>query len=261
MKSVARGYLGTVVWRPTDELQFTLDSFFSKFDNTSFGYGFRSQNFYGNNAQITNPVLSSLGTVIGGTASSNPAGVGGNQFSNETTADNYSTSTNVFSGGLNMKWNHGHWHVEADASLSHASSNEINVDTTADPYTGLGTSNPQLMPQSSTFLLKGTNIGNFSVRQPGPLHQSQRHGLVALRRVPVHLYTTRTKHSAPREVRPAEQLRFFRRLEAGVYANNHDYDAESRSLRLRFGVEHVARRRTAAADHPGSGCEGHLLEG
>jgi iron complex outermembrane recepter protein len=219
-----RGYLGTVVWRPTDELQFTLDSFFSKFDNTSFGYGFRSQNFYGNNAQITNPVLSSIGTVIGGTASSNPAGVGGNQFSNETTADNYSTSTNVFSGGLNMKWNHGNWHVEADASLSHASSNEINVDTTADAYTGLGTSNPQLMSQSSTFLLKGTNIGNFSVANPG-LYTNLNDMALSRYGVYPYIYTDKNKalRTAVKYDLPNNPI--FSGLEAGVYANNHGYDA------------------------------------
>ena len=159
------GYLTTIVWKPTDELQVTGDGFFSKFNNSSFGYGFRSQNFYGNNATITNPVFSSLGTMIGGTVSSNPPGVGGDQFSNETTADNYSATTYVFSGGLNAKWDHDRWHVEADASMSRASSNEINVDTTADPYNGLGTANPQLMPQAER---RNQRASSFSRQQPVP---------------------------------------------------------------------------------------------
>lgn len=220
-----RGYLGTVVWKPTEELQLTADTFFSKFDNSSFGYGFRSQNYYGNNAQITNPVLSSLGTVIGGTASSNPAGTGGNQFSNETTADNYTDNTSVFSGGLNMKWNHDNWHVESDISLSHASSNEINVDTTADPYTGLGTSNPQLMAQSANFLLKGRSVGDFSVANPG-LYTNLND--MALSRYGVYPYVYHDKDKA---FRTAVQYDLpnnpvFSAIEAGVYLNNHYYRAD-----------------------------------
>lgn len=220
-----RGYLGTVVWRPTNELQLTADTFFSKFNNSSFGYGFRSQNFYGNNAQITNPVLSSLGTVIGGTASTNPAGVGGNQFSNETTADNYTKNTSVFSGGLNMKWNHGNWHVDSDISLSRATSNEINVDTTADPYTGLGTSNPQLMAQSSTFQFKGRNIGDVSVSNPGIYTNLND---MALSRYGVYPYIYHDKDKA---FRTAVQYDLpnnpvFSAIEAGFYINNHTYNAD-----------------------------------
>ncbi|MFC3651749.1 TonB-dependent receptor [Dyella humi] len=220
-----RGYLGTVVWKPTEELQLTADTFFSKFDNSSYGFGLRSQNYYGNNAQITNPVLSSLGTVVGGTASSNPAGTGGNQFSNETTADNYTDNTSVFSGGLNLKWNHGNWHVESDVSLSHASSNEINVDTTADPYTGLGTSNPQLMAQSANFQLKGRSIGDFSVANPGVYTNLND---MALSRYGVYPYIYHDKDKAFRTAvqydLPNNPL--FSAIEAGVYLNNHDYRAD-----------------------------------
>lgn len=220
-----RGYLATVVWKPTDELQLTADTFFSKFDNSSFGYGFRSQNFYGNNAQITDPVIGSLGTVVGGTVSSNPAGVGGNQFSNETTADNYTTDTSVFSGGLNLKWNHGNWHVESDASLSHASSNEINVDTTADPYTGLGTSNPQLMAQSTNFLLKGRSIGDVSFANPGVYTNLND---MALSRYGVYPYIYHDKNKAFRTSVQYDMPNnpVFSAIEAGFYLNNHYYDAD-----------------------------------
>ena len=220
-----RGYLGTVVWKPTDELQLTADTFFSKFNNTSFGYGLRSQQYYGNNVQVTNPVLSSLGTVIGGTVSSNGPGQGGNQFSNETTADNYTTNTSVFSGGLNLKWNHGNWHVDSDISVSHATSNEINVDTTADPYTGLGTSNPQLMAQSTTFQFKGRNIGDASFGNPGIYTNLND---MALSRYGVYPYIYHDKMKA---FRTSVQYDLpnnpvFSAVEAGVYVNNHDYNAD-----------------------------------
>ena len=220
-----RGYLGTVVWKPTDELQLTADTFFSKFFNSSFGYGLRSQNFYGNNAQITNPVLSSLGTVIGGTVSTNPPGTGGNQFSNETTADNYTKHQSVFSGGLNMKWHHGNWHVESDISMSRATSNEINVDTTADPYSGLGTGNPQLMAQSTTFQFKGRNIGDVSVANPG-LYTNLND--MALSRYGVYPYIYHDRNKAFRTAVQYDlpENPVFSAVEAGVYLNNHTYNAD-----------------------------------
>jgi len=228
-----RGYLGTVVWKPTDELQLTADTFFSKFFNSSFGYGLRSQNFYGNNAQITNPVLSSLGTVIGGTVSSNPtSGIDprtnnpyGNQFSNETTADNYTKHQSVFSGGLNMKWHHGNWHVESDISMSRATSNEINVDTTADPYTGLGTGNPQLMAQSTTFQFKGRNIGDVSVANPGVYTNLND---MALSRYGVYPYIYHDRNKAFRTAVQYDlpENPVFSAVEAGVYLNNHTYNAD-----------------------------------
>ncbi|MFC4525991.1 TonB-dependent receptor [Dyella halodurans] len=219
------GYLTTIVWKPTDELQVTADSFFSKFNNSSFGYGFRSQNFYGNNATITNPVFSSLGTMIGGTVSSNPPGVGGDQFSNETTADNYSATTYVFSGGLNAKWDHDRWHVEADASMSRASSNEINVDTTADPYSGLGTANPQLMSQQVTYALAGRQIGTASFANPGIYTNLND---LALSRYGVYPYIYHDKMKAFRTSVKYDlpNSSWLSGLEAGVYINNHDYQAD-----------------------------------
>jgi iron complex outermembrane recepter protein len=218
------GYLGTVVWKPTDELQLTADSFFSRFDNTSYGYGMRSQNYYGNNTQITDPSLSSLGTVIGGTVTSNSPAQGG-QFSNETTLDNYTTDTSIFSGGLNLKWNHGPWHLESDLSLSHAASDEINVDATADPYTGLGTSNPQLMSQSANFQLKGRSIGDFSVANPGIYTNLND---MALSRYGVYPYIYHDEDKAFRNSiqYDLENNPVFSAIEAGVYLNNHYYDAD-----------------------------------
>jgi phosphoribosylformimino-5-aminoimidazole carboxamide ribotide isomerase len=235
------GYLGTVVWKPTSELQVTADSFFSKFDNTSFGYGMRSQNYYGNNAQITNPTLSSLGTVTGGTVTSNPAGGNidprtinaGNpngspytyQFSNETTLDNYTTDTSIFSGGLNLKWNHGPWHLESDISLSHAASSEINVDATADPYTGLGTADPQLMSQTAYFQLKGTQVGNYTVANPG-LYTNLND--MALSRYGVYPYVYHDKDKAFRNAVQYDlpDNGVFSAIEAGFYLNNHNYEAD-----------------------------------
>ena len=219
------GEIATIVWKPTDELKFTGDGFYSKFNNESFGYGLRSQNFYGNNAQITNPTFSSLGTLIGGTVSSNPVGVGGNQFSNETTADNYSTQTSVFSGGLNMKWDHDRWHVDADVSMSRATSNEVNVDTTADPYTGLGTANPQLMQQSVTYMLKGGNVGTATFANPGLYTNVNDMGLSRYGVYP-YIYNDKMKAFRTSVKYDLPNSSWLSALEAGIYLNNHNYTAD-----------------------------------
>ncbi|WP_239945908.1 TonB-dependent receptor [Dyella terrae] len=227
------GEIATIVWKPTDELQLTGDAFYSKFKNESFGYGFRSQNFYGNNTQITNPVWSSLGTLVGGTVSSNPTtgtdprtkGSYGNQFSNETTADNYTTNTSIFSGGLNLKWNHGNWHVDADLSLSRASSNEINVDTTADPYSGLGTANPQLMAQSMNYQLRGGQIGSAQFGNPGLYTNVNDMGLSRYGVYP-YIYHDKMKAFRTSVKYDLPNSSWLSAIEAGVYMNNHTYNAD-----------------------------------
>nr|WP_279237585.1 TonB-dependent receptor [Dyella sedimenti] len=227
------GEIATIVWKPTDELQVTGDGFFSKFKNESFGYGFRSQNFYGNNTQITNPVWSSLGTLIGGTVSSNPvAGIDprtssayGNQFSNETTADNYTTTTSVFSGGINLKWNHDNWHIDSDISLSRATSNEINVDTTADPYSGLGTANPQLMAQSMNFQLRGGNVGKAQFGDPSLYTNLADMGLSRYGVYP-YIYHDKMKAFRTSVKYDLPNSSWLSALEAGVYLNNHNYNAD-----------------------------------
>lgn len=220
-----RGYLSTLVWKPTDHLQLTGDAFFSKFNNGSFGYGYRSQKYDYGNTIITNPVLAPNGALTGATVTSNPNGAQGNQFSNETTADNYTTTTNVFSGGLNLKWENGPWHVDADASMSRASSNEINVDTTADPYDGLGTGSPTLMAQSVTYQLRGGNVGSASFGNQGIYTNL---GDMALSRYGVYPYVYHDRNKALR-VNVKYDFTYnpvFSAIEVGAYANNHTYRAD-----------------------------------
>ena len=215
------GYVSTIVWKPTDELQITGDGFFSRYDDQSYGYGLRSQNFY-SASEITNPIISPSGALLGGTVSStNP----NNQFSNETTADNYTTVSHVFSGGLNLKWNHGPWHLDVDASMSRGYSNEINVDTTADPYNGLGTATPTLMSQSTTYALNGTNIGSASFANPGIYTNLNDE---ALSRYGVYPYVYTDTNKALRTSLKFDFLNnpLFSALEGGIYINNHDYDAQ-----------------------------------
>jgi len=215
------GEMATVVWKATDELQFGGDAFYSKFKDTSFGYGFRTQNIYGNQGLVSNAVLGPYGTMTGGTVIS----PGNNNFSNETTADNYTTNTSVFSGGLNMKWNHGQWHVNSDISMSRATSNEINVDTTADPYNNLGTANQSLMAQSTTYQLAGRQVGSVAFGNPGIYTNL---GDMGLSRYGVYPYIYHDKMKAFRtDVKyDLPNSSWFSALEAGVYLNNHTYNAD-----------------------------------
>jgi phosphoribosylformimino-5-aminoimidazole carboxamide ribotide isomerase len=215
------GEIATVVWKPTSELQLTGDAFYSKFKNSSFGYGFRTQNIYGGNATITNAVLGPMGTMTGGTVS----GDGTTQFSNETTADNYTTTTSVFSSGLNAKWNHDRWHIDADVSLSRASSNEINVDTTADPYTGLGTATPKLMAQSATYQLAGRSLGSVQFANPGAYTDLSKMGLSRYGVYP-YIYHDKMKAFRSSVKYDLPNSSWLSALEAGVYANNHYYNAD-----------------------------------
>ncbi|WP_165418489.1 TonB-dependent receptor [Dyella amyloliquefaciens] len=215
------GEMATVVWKATDELQFGADAFYSKFKDTSFGYGFRTQNIYGNQGLVSNAVLGPYGTMTGGTVTS----PGANNFSNETTADNYTTNTSVFSGGLNMKWNHGPWHVNSDLSLSRATSDEINVDTTADPYNNLGSANATLMAQSTTYQLAGRQVGSVSFANPGIYTNLNDMGLSRYGVYPyiyhdkMKAFRTDVKYDLPNNS-------WFSAVEGGVYLNNHTYNAD-----------------------------------
>jgi TonB-dependent receptor len=216
------GYLSTIVWKPTDNLQITGNGFFSKYHDGSFGRGLRGQLFDQGQAQITDPVLLPNGALIGGTVSSNPTP---SNFSLETTADNYTTNTSVFSGGLSMKWNSGPWTVLADASMSRATSSQINVDTTADPYNGLGTTTPTLMSQSLTYRLNGLNVGSLTVPDPGIYTNL---GDMALSRYGVYPYVYHDRNKGLRLETTYEFLDnpLFSALEGGVYINNHTYNAD-----------------------------------
>ncbi|MGH8157292.1 MAG: TonB-dependent receptor [Rhodanobacter sp.] len=216
------GYVATLVWKPTDNLQVGADGFFSQYNDGSFGRGFRGQLFDQGQAQITNPVYLSNGAIVGGTVTSNATP---SNFGLETTADNYTTRSSVFSGGLNAKWTSGPWTVVADVSASRAVSSQINVDTTADPYSGLGTATPSLMSQSLTYGLNGLNIGSFTVPNPGIYTNL---GDMALSRYGVYPYVYHDKNQGLRLETTYELADnpVISAIEGGVYINNHTYNAD-----------------------------------
>lgn len=151
------GYLGTIVWKPAENFEVRGDVLYSKFYNGSNSYGFRVHQLDYGQATITNPVILPSGALIGGTASTNnPA----NAFSIETTAHNFTDSSSILSADLGAKWQIGNWILMPQLSYSHAITNSLNIDTTADPYSNCATSSAScvLMNQSATFLYNGLSI-------------------------------------------------------------------------------------------------------
>ena len=224
-----RGYLGTVVWQPSEHFKLTGNAFYSKFHDGSFQRGLRAQLFTNGGAVISNPVVSSSGALIGGTASSIPGGYFGipglQAFSVATTANDQSNDANVFSGGLNAEWNDGPWTVTADFSASHASSHTVGSDVTADPYNGLGSGFPLIADQSMSFALHGLKVGDFSVANPGMYTNL---GDMALSSYSVYptVYHDRMKAFRSTVKYELADNPVFSALEGGIYLNNHDYDAD-----------------------------------
>lgn len=224
-----RGYLGTVVWQPNEHFKLTGTTFFSKFHDGSFQRGMRAQLFTNGGAVITNPVGSSSGALIGGTASSIPGGYFGipglQAFSVATTDNDQSNDANVFSGGLNAEWNDGPWTVTADFSASHAHSQTVGSDVTADPYNGLGSGFPLIADQSVNFALHGLNVGDFSVANPGMYTDLGRMALSSYSVYPT-IYHDRMKAFRSTVKYEFADNPVFSAIEGGIYLDNHDYSAD-----------------------------------
>ena len=224
-----QGYMGTLVWQPNTHFTLTGTGFFSKYNDQSFQRGLRAQIFTNGEAQITNPVIAPNGALIGGTVSSLPGGFYGvpglQEFSVQTTDNDQSTDTSVFSGGLNAKWHDGPWTVTTDVSASHAQSYQVGSDVTADPYVGLDSGQPRIADQSLDFALHGLRVGDFSVADPGMYTNLDQMALSAY-----GIYPT-SYHDRMKAFRSSVRYEFednpvFDAVEAGIYLNNHNYQAE-----------------------------------
>ena len=224
-----RGLMGTLVWKPNEHLKISGSAFYSHYDDGSYQQGLRAQLFTNGAADITNPVLAPNGALIGGTMSSIPGGFYGipgfQAFSVETTDNNQSTTTGVFSGGLNAQWNQGPWTVTADLSTSHANSYTVGSDVTADAFNGLGTADPMIADQSVTFLLHGLNVGQFSVANPGMYTNVNDEALDAYGVYPTR-YHDRMKAFKTSVTYKLPENPVLYALEAGIYGQNHTYNAD-----------------------------------
>jgi iron complex outermembrane recepter protein len=225
------GYLSTIVWRPNDEWQITDDTYYSKFDNTKYQYGFISQAYSNGGVSITNPGFAynnGLPALTSGTITS-AAAPSSAQFSNATVSGNDTTDSNVFSAGLNAKWNHGPWHLDMDASISHSSSNDYNLWAEAGPFNGL--SNPStatLMNQSATFANSGERIGAFSVGNPG-IYTNTNDMAVTSVNVSPYIYHENYKGFRTSLQYDFENDAVFSDLQGGIYINNQNYTADRTS--------------------------------
>jgi len=223
------GYMGTAVWQPDEHFKLTGNAFFSKYDDSSFQRGLRAQLFTNGGAVITNPVTAPNGALIGGTASSIPGGFFGipglQAFSVQTTANDQSNDANVFSGGLNAEWKDGPWTVTADFSASRAQSHTVGSDVSADPYNGLGSGFPLIADQSVTFALRGLNVGDFSVANPGMYTDL---GKMALSSYGVYPTAYHDQRKAFRTSVRYDLLNnpVFYALEGGIYLDNQNWSAD-----------------------------------
>lgn len=111
------GYMGVLQWRPSDAFELKADGFYSKFDTTNEGRGFRVKTL--SDGTFTNPVILPNGAVVGGTVSQ---AAGDPYFEVQTTNDDNSLRNSVLSGGLNAKWTLGGWTISSDLSYSRAKS-------------------------------------------------------------------------------------------------------------------------------------------
>lgn len=224
-----RGYLATVVWQPNEHFALTADGFFSKFHQDAFQRGMRAQLFTNGVAVITNPVVSSSGALVGGTVGSIPGGFFGvpglQAFSVETTANDQSNLAEVFSGGLNARWHYGNLTVTSDLSESHALSHTVGADVTADPFNGLGTGAPLIADQSVSFLLRGLDVGEFSVANPGMYTDLNRMAISDYGIYPTtyhdrrKAFRTTVKYDLPNNP-------ILSSIEGGIYLSNHNYRAD-----------------------------------
>ncbi|WP_082520181.1 TonB-dependent receptor [Rhodanobacter sp. Root480] len=152
------GYMAVAVWEPSDSFTLKADGFYSHFDATNFGRGFRVKTL--SNGIITNPHLQPDGQVTGGTVTTDPSNP---YYTIQTTNDDDSTVTSVLSGGLNATWRTGSWTIAGDVGMSRAKSDMTNAVSWTLPFNGLGTDSPTVANDlSATYQLKNLNIPDVS---------------------------------------------------------------------------------------------------
>lgn len=130
------GYMAVLQWRPSDSFELKADGFYSKFDTTTEGRGFRVKTL--SDATFTDPVILPNGAVTGGSLSQN----GDPYFVVQTTNDDNSLKNSVLSGGLNAKWALGGWTISSDVSYSHAKSDFNNGVSWGLLYDDMSATNP-----------------------------------------------------------------------------------------------------------------------
>lgn len=223
-----RGYLATVVWQPNDHFTLSGNGFFSKFNDGSFQRGLMAQLFTNGVAVITDPVVTSRGALVGGTVSSIPGGFFGipglQAFSVATTDNNQSNDSSVFSGGVHAQWHDDPWTVDVDLSDGHAVSHTVGSTVTLDAYNGLDTGHPLIADQSISFALDRLRVGDLTVANPGMYTDLGRMALSSYNIDPttyhdrVKAFRTTVKYDLGGPV--------FYAIEGGVYARNHQYNAD-----------------------------------
>ncbi|AFU99115.1 TonB-dependent receptor [Simiduia agarivorans] len=115
------GFVGTLVFEPTDNFTAKGDLFYSKFDTTTFASGFRVNNF--RDGELSN-IISQGDIVTGGVVATNPATPERINF--QVINDDSSESAEILSGGLNLEYRGEGWQVSLD--YAHSESEAFETD-------------------------------------------------------------------------------------------------------------------------------------
>ncbi|MBE8718469.1 TonB-dependent receptor [Cellvibrio polysaccharolyticus] len=156
------GFMGTLVWQPSDAFTLKGDVFYSEFESEAFARGFRVKTL--NDGIVTNPVIQAGGAVTGGTITRDPAN---DYFTVQTTNDDESRNRDVLSTGLNATWQEGPWTVSADISRSEANGDFINGVSWGILFNDINSASPTPDQNISVdYLLNGLNVPQVSFSNP-----------------------------------------------------------------------------------------------
>lgn len=115
------GYMGTLVFEPTESFTARADLFYSDFSTESYASGFRVNRL--SDGELYNQVVEG-GVVTGGKVSTDPANPARMNF--QVINDDSSEGSEVLSGGLNLEWRGDRWSVALD--YAHAESEAFERD-------------------------------------------------------------------------------------------------------------------------------------
>ncbi|UTA47224.1 TonB-dependent receptor [Simiduia sp. 21SJ11W-1] len=115
------GYMGTLVFEPTENFTARGDLFYSKFETETYATGFRINTL--RDGELNNLVVNDS-FVTGGIAATDPDSPERLNF--QVINDDSSESSEVFSGGFNLEWRGDGWQVAFD--YAHAESEAFETD-------------------------------------------------------------------------------------------------------------------------------------
>ena len=125
---IRTGAVGTVEWRPSDELSTIVDVYYTKFKEEQILRGIELPLFWGN--AVLQPGYTVEGNAITAGTWNNVKGVVRNDY--------VERNAKIFSAGWNTKYKTGPWTAVADLSYSRVTRNDVYIETYAGTSRGAG---------------------------------------------------------------------------------------------------------------------------